>query len=115
MDWYVYMILTIWGVICFAGCLRLCLMSGNGYCCKCYQRFRTNEILVIKQDFIDYPDSECPICLDEFTNQNPPYTISFCNNNRHPLHKSCILKNFQSGNIDCPICRATFPVPEIEV
>ena len=109
------MILSIWGAVCFAGCLRLCLMSENGYCCRCYQRFRTNEVLLIKQDFIDYPDSECPICLDEFTNQKPPYIIGFCNTNKHPLHKNCILKNFQNGNIDCPVCRATPPIPELEV
>lgn len=115
MPIYVFIILISWGIICFYGCVSLCFMSDNNYCCKCFQRFRANEIHLIRQNFIDYPDSECPICLDDFTSKNPPYSMSFCDSYKHPLHKRCILQNFQKGNIDCPVCRATPPLPQLEV
>jgi hypothetical protein len=115
MVWYVYMIISVWGFVCFFGCVRLCLMSELGYCCKCQQRFRVNDIFLIKQNFVDYPDSECPICLGDFTKKNQPHALNFCNNTKHPFHKDCILQNFQKGNIDCPVCRATLPLPELEV
>lgn len=113
MSLVLYVFLMGWGVICFYGCLSLCLLNERNYCCKCYRRYRVNNVSLIKHDFIDYPDTLCPICLDDFTKSNPPYIIQFCNSDRHPFHRRCILQSFRSHNMHCPVCRSTFPIREV--
>jgi hypothetical protein len=45
----------------------------------------------------------CPICLDDFTDDNPSTSLDDCG---HNLHVSCAIKWFRSGSQTCPLCRA---------
>lgn len=62
------------------------------------------------------PNTECAICMDEFTEENPG--IISCPNN-HQFHRSCINRwiqtRFNSGDyLNCPVCRSRLKDDVIE-
>ena len=63
----------------------------------CFNGFITNKI-------IKTPDDTCPICYNEFNNNN--FLITKCG---HKFCGDCIFEHFQNNNGDkCPLCRTTF-------
>ena len=63
----------------------------------CFNGFITNKI-------IKTPDDTCPICYNEFNNNN--FLITKCG---HKFCCDCIFEHFQNNNGDkCPLCRTTF-------
>lgn len=50
----------------------------------------------------------CPICLEEFTFENPDYGLTECQKKgrTHCFHKECILEFLKKSN-SCPLCRET--------
>ena len=50
----------------------------------------------------------CPICLEEFTFENPDYALSECKKKGriHCFHKECIQEILKTSN-ECPLCRET--------
>jgi len=54
----------------------------------------------------EYLENICPVCIEDFTEENPPYKIKFCNNDKHPFHKDCIMETFEKISVFCPVCRS---------
>ena len=66
--------------------------------------YQTNEYYF----YDNPPNTECAICMDEFTEANPG--ITSCHNN-HQFHRDCIntwiRTRFNSReDLNCPVCRA---------
>ena len=55
----------------------------------------------------------CPICLEEFTFENPDYGLTECQKKGriHCFHKDCILETLKISN-RCPLCRETIVKPK---
>lgn len=54
----------------------------------------------------EYLENVCPVCIEDFTEENPPYKIKFCDNDKHPFHKDCIMETFEKISVFCPVCRS---------
>ena len=69
-----------------------------------------NNILV-RAIFFNTSDNlgdHCPICLEEFTFENPDYALTECQKKGriHCFHKNCIFEILKKSN-SCPLCRET--------
>tara|TARA_A100001015_G_scaffold274727_1_gene331350 strand:- start:4126 stop:4458 length:333 start_codon:yes stop_codon:yes gene_type:complete len=55
---------------------------------------------------IDNLGDHCPICLGDFTFENPDYLLKECEKKGrlHCFHKECINKLLKNSN-KCPLCR----------
>jgi hypothetical protein len=55
----------------------------------------------------------CPICLEDFTFENPDYGLTECKKKGriHCFHKDCIHKILKESN-SCPLCRETIIKPK---
>lgn len=97
--------ITFWGIICFYGILDLCVDLNFRVCSCCRRRIKLKSIYLINKDPEKYTDKICPICLEDFDEENIPYVISSCGNDNHPFHTDCILKHYKNGSFNCPVCR----------
>ena len=50
----------------------------------------------------------CPVCLEDFTFENPDYALTECHKKGrlHCFHYECIIKILEISN-ECPLCRKT--------
>ena len=97
--------ITFWGIICFYGIIDLCYDLNSKFCSCCRKTIKTKNIYLINKDSEKYIDKVCPICLENFTKDNIPYTISFCQNDSHPFHQECVSEYFRNNSFSCPVCR----------
>ena len=100
------------GVVSFFGILEM--VVSKRICRNCCKRRRNSvavsyqELLIKKLDYKNYLDYECSICLDGFGKKNEPFSIEFCESDKHPFHKECITSVFQNFDLSCPVCRRRF-------
>ena len=80
----------------------LYLYSNHVYTCKnCDENIDFNNYITeIKID----EERTCHICLEGFNSMNKPFSLTFCDNKKHPFHKECIEQMFKYSKI-CPICK----------
>lgn len=55
----------------------------------------------------DSTNSNCSICCEKFTKNDPAHKLNGCS---HSFHAGCIITWFRTGHSTCPMCRATNPV-----
>ena len=78
--------------------------------CKKIWCFYKRRLGIIVEDFRNYNEDECPICLENFDDQRKPSFLKSCGNRNHPLHHECLLESIQKCGSKCPICRKEIKV-----
>lgn len=70
----------------------------------------------ISYNTADNLGDHCPVCLEEFTFENPDYLLNECKKKgrNHCFHKKCILDILKVSN-NCPLCRETIIKSEKEI
>ncbi len=66
---------------------------------------QTKESFIILYFSLMTEEQECPICLEEYTQEKPMYIIKTCN---HDFHQSCL------KDLICAMCRKSYKLSDFQ-